>query len=54
MSKFIRVKCACGNEQNIFGNAAGEIKCLVCGAVIASPTGSRVNVAEGAKVIKVL
>ncbi len=54
MSKFLRVKCACGNEQNVFGNAAKEIKCLVCGAVIANSTGSRVNVAQGAKVIRVL
>ncbi|MCX8197224.1 MAG: 30S ribosomal protein S27e [Candidatus Micrarchaeota archaeon] len=54
MSKFLRVKCACGNEQNIFGNAATVVKCLVCSATLATPTGSRVKLADGAKVIKVL
>jgi small subunit ribosomal protein S27e len=54
MSKFLRVKCKCGNEQNIFGNASREIPCLVCGEALATPSGSRVQVAEGCKVIKVL
>ncbi len=54
MSKFLRVKCACGNEQNIFANAAKAVKCLVCAATLATPTGSRVQLSEGAKIIKVL
>jgi small subunit ribosomal protein S27e len=54
MSKFLRVKCKCGNEQNIFGNASRKISCLVCGETVAVPSGSRVEVAEGCKVIKVL
>lgn len=54
MSKFLRVKCACGNEQNIFGHASRKVPCLVCGAQLASSTGSRVNVSEGTKVLKVL
>ncbi len=54
MSKFLRVKCACGNEQNIFANASRMISCLVCGAGLARPTGSRVQVTEGTKVIRVL
>ena len=54
MSKFIRVKCRCGNEQNIFGNASRKVSCLVCGEVIAKPSGSRVEVTEGCKVLKVL
>ena len=54
MSKFLRVKCKCGNEQNIFGNAAKSVSCLVCNEVVATPSGSRVEVTEGCKVLKVL
>ena len=54
MSKFLRVKCKCGNEQNIFGNSSNRISCLVCGEGIAEPTGSRVVIAPGCKVLKVL
>jgi len=54
MSKFLRVKCKCGNEQNVFGNASSKVACLVCSEVIAMPSGSRIEVAEGCKVIKVL
>jgi ribosomal protein S27E len=54
MSKFLRVKCACGNEQNIFGNASKPAACLVCAAILGTPSGSRVVVSEGTKVLKVL
>jgi len=54
MSKFLRVKCACGNEQNIFANASSTVKCLVCAAVLSTPTGSRVQLTENTKLIKVL
>jgi small subunit ribosomal protein S27e len=54
MSKFLRVKCKCGNEQNIFAHAAKKVACLVCGETVALPSGSRAVVAEGCKVIKVL
>ena len=54
MSKFLRVKCKCGNEQNIFGNASNAINCLVCGENVAMPSGSRVQIAQGCKVLKVL
>jgi len=53
MSKYLRIKCECGNEQNIFGNATSEINCLVCGATLAKPTGSRTQLVGG-KIIKVL
>jgi len=52
MSKFLRVKCECGNEQNIFGNASSVIRCLVCNRTLAEPTGSRVKV--HGKVVKVM
>ncbi len=38
--KFVKVKCRkCNNEQNIFSKPAGEVKCLVCGDVLAKNTG---------------
>ena len=31
-SRFLRVKCLnCGNQQIVFGCAATDVKCLVCG-----------------------
>ena len=37
-SKFIKVRCPkCKNEQIVFGKAASEIKCLVCGKLLAKP-----------------
>ena len=41
MSRFLRVKCECGNEQNLFGNASSEVKCSVCEKVLAEPRGAR-------------
>ena len=39
-SRFIRVKCLkCKNEQSIFERPASIVKCLVCGEVLAEPTG---------------
>jgi small subunit ribosomal protein S27e len=41
-SKFIKVKCEkCKNEQMVFEKAASQVKCLVCGEVLAEPTGGR-------------
>jgi ribosomal protein S27E len=54
MSKFLRVKCKCGNEQNIFAFAAQKVACLVCGEALAEPTGAKVRIIEGCKVLKVL
>ena len=41
MSRFLRVKCECGNEQNVFGNASSIVKCQMCKKVLAEPHGSR-------------
>mgnify|MGYP006286733625 CR=1 FL=1 len=42
-SKFIEVKCKdCNNEQIIFDKASEEVECLVCGEVLAEPTGGKV------------
>ena len=41
-SMFVRVKCPdCGNEQVIFNNVSSVVKCSVCGAVLAEPTGGK-------------
>jgi small subunit ribosomal protein S27e len=43
-SKFVKVKCEkCKNEQMVFEKAASQVKCLVCGEVLAEPTGGRVR-----------
>ncbi|MFB6146652.1 MAG: 30S ribosomal protein S27e [Halobacteriaceae archaeon] len=37
---FYRLRCAdCENEQIVFGKAAAEVNCAVCGATLARPTG---------------
>jgi small subunit ribosomal protein S27e len=49
--EFLKVKCnGCKNEQVIFSKPAGEVKCLVCGEVLATNTGGKAHV--GAKVIR--
>jgi small subunit ribosomal protein S27e len=41
-TKFIKVKCEkCKNEQMVFERASSTVKCLVCGEVLAEPTGGR-------------
>jgi small subunit ribosomal protein S27e len=45
--KFVKVKCEkCKNEQMVFMRAASVVKCLVCGEILAEPTGgkARLNV----------
>lgn len=42
--KFVKVKCEkCKNEQMVFMRAASTVKCLVCGEVLAEPTGGKVR-----------
>jgi small subunit ribosomal protein S27e len=44
-SKFIRVRCRkCGNEQIIFSHASRNIHCLVCGELLARPTGGKAEI----------
>ncbi|HID73661.1 MAG TPA: 30S ribosomal protein S27e [Thermoplasmata archaeon] len=39
---FITVRCPdCDNAQIMFSRASTEVKCLVCGSVLASPTGGK-------------
>ncbi len=51
-SRFVLVKCPdCENEQVIFDRASTTVQCLMCGRVLARPTGGKAII-EG-KVIKV-
>lgn len=38
-SKFLKIKCKCRNEQIIFNKPSTIVNCLVCGTVLAEPTG---------------
>jgi small subunit ribosomal protein S27e len=41
-SKFLRVRCPdCSNVQVLFNKSAMEVKCQVCGATLARPTGGK-------------
>jgi len=41
-SKFVKVRCPkCKNEQIIFGKSSTKVKCLVCGKVLAEPSGGK-------------
>lgn len=44
-SRFVRVRCnQCGNEQIIFDHASIEVRCLVCGNLLARPTGGKAEI----------
>ena len=44
-SRFLQVKCPeCGNEQIIFSHASIVVRCLVCGNVLAVPTGGKAQI----------
>jgi len=52
-SKFVKVRCPkCKNEQIIFGKTSTSIKCLVCGKVLAEPTGGKSKIK--ARILEVL
>ncbi|MBW3003446.1 30S ribosomal protein S27e [Candidatus Woesearchaeota archaeon] len=52
-SKYVKIRCPkCKNEQITFGKASTEVKCLVCGKVLANPTGGKVKIK--ARVLEVL
>ena len=36
---FYKVRCKCKNEQIIFSRPSTEVRCLVCGEILAKPTG---------------
>jgi small subunit ribosomal protein S27e len=42
---FYRVQCPdCNNEQTLFGKASTEVACVVCGHVLARPTGGKATI----------
>lgn len=44
-SNFLQVKCPeCGNEQIIFSHAASIVRCNICNAILAEPTGGKANI----------
>jgi small subunit ribosomal protein S27e len=44
-SKFLRVKCPdCGNEQVVFSNVTNVVKCNICNAILAEPTGGKTKI----------
>lgn len=52
-SKFIKVRCPkCKNEQIIFGKSSSKVSCLVCGKLLAEPTGGKSKVK--ARILEVL
>ncbi len=51
-SRFLKVVCSkCKNEQIIFNKASMKVKCLVCGNILAEPTGGKAKIKS--KVIQV-
>ena len=45
MAKFLKVKCKkCRNEQIIYSYPSTVVKCLVCGKVLAKPTGGKAEI----------
>ncbi|PSQ40518.1 30S ribosomal protein S27e [Halobacteriales archaeon SW_12_71_31] len=44
--EFLSVECPdCGNEQTLYGKAASEVHCAVCGTTLATPTGGEAAIA---------
>ena len=41
---FVKVKCKCKNEQVIFSRPASKVNCLVCGELLAEPTGGKAKI----------
>jgi ribosomal protein S27E len=38
-SKFIRVQCKCGSEQDIFSHTTSQVNCKACKEPLAQPRG---------------
>lgn len=51
--KFLKVKCGkCRNEQNIYEKPAVDVKCVVCGELLAKSTGGKARLSEKTKVLE--
>lgn len=43
-NKFVKVRCPkCKNEQIVFDKATTVVPCLVCGNILAEPSGGKIN-----------
>ena len=52
-SRFIKIRCPkCRNEQITFGKSASMVGCLVCGKVLAEPSGGKTKIK--ARILEVL
>lgn len=52
-SRFLLVKCPdCENEQIIFNRTSTVVRCIMCGRVLARPTGGKAVIE--AKILKAL
>ena len=52
-SKFVKLRCPkCKNEQIVFGKVSTDVKCLVCGRVLAEPTGGKSKIK--ARILEIL
>ncbi len=42
--KFVKIKCPeCGGETLTYSRASTEVKCIICNAIIAKPTGGLIE-----------
>ena len=49
---FLKVQCGkCNNEQKIFSKASTDVKCLVCGEVLAKPSGGKAILQPNTKLL---
>ena len=52
MSKFLRVRCDCGEDMVVYGDSKTEIYCEKCGNLVAEPKGGRAVI--NCRIIEVL
>ncbi len=52
MSKFMKVKCECGNEQVVFESASSRVNCKVCNKRLVEPRGGKCTVVGGTIVLE--
>jgi len=43
-SRFLLVKCECGNEQNVFSHVATPVDCEVCKKRLAEPRSGKTKI----------
>lgn len=52
-NKFLKIRCqGCKNEQIIFEGATTKVKCLICDATIAEPSGGKAKI--NARIVEIL